>query len=353
MRIAFIQDHLRNGGTENQTLHLANGLAKKGMEIHVIVFRRGGILDEKAAQSKFTLHFLDQGPLKTDWFAPGLNALLRSLGIDIAIPMGRMANCQAGLLVSRKRPFKIVATFRTGKRIPFLQRRALRQADQVVANSCEALARIKSVYGIENPNSAVIYNGCIRDSRSEQASLQKRAQTPIQLVSVSMFRPEKKQIRLLRICSQLPKHFDWRLTLAGQGPQRDSCIQEAVKLRISDRTHFPGLLADPTALYQSSHIAIHASSKESLPNFLVEAQSFGLPVVAYNVDGVGETFLNEKSGFLIENENEGQFIEKLSRIIESHDLRLQMSQAAREYARQHFSSETQITTYIKLFNQLM
>ncbi len=352
MRIAFIQDHLRNGGTENQTLHLAEGLAKKGMEIHVIVFRRGGVLDEKAAQSKFTLHYLNQGPLKTDWFAPGLYSLLRSLGIDIAIPMGRMANCHSGLLASRKRPFKIVATIRTGKRIPFLQKRALRLADQVIANSCEALTRIKTLYGIENPNSTVIYNGCIRDPISQLASLQNSRQPPIHLVSVSMFRPEKKQIRLLRICSQLPTHFDWRLTLAGEGPQRDSCIQEAVKLGISKRTQFPGLLADPTELYQSSHIAIHASSKESLPNFLVEAQSFGLPVVAYDVDGVGETFLNEKSGFLIENENEGQFVEKLSRIVESHDLRLQMSQAAREYARRNFSPETQISTYIKLFHQL-
>ena len=54
MRIALIQDHLRNGGTENQTLHIANGLAKSGLETHVIIFRQGGVLDEKAASSDFT-----------------------------------------------------------------------------------------------------------------------------------------------------------------------------------------------------------------------------------------------------------------------------------------------------------
>lgn len=352
MRIALIQDHLRNGGTENQTLHIANGLAKKGLETHVIVFRRGGILDEKAAQSSFTLHFLNQGLLKTDWFAPGLHSLLRDLKVDVVIPMGRMANCHAGLLTNKKRAYKIVATFRTGKNIPWLQKRALRQANQVIANSHEALERIKKLYAIDNPNSDVIYNGCIRESNSRQNNSSAPNTPPIRLVSASMFRPEKKQIRLLRICSQLPAGIEWHLTLAGDGPQRDACIQEATKLGLSDRTDFPGLLADPVDLYQSSHIAIHASAKESLPNFLVEAQTFGLPVVAYNVDGVGETFQDGKSGFLIDHKNEAQFIEKLSRLIESQDLRLQMSHAARDYAQRHFTPDAQVNTYIDLLSQL-
>ena len=353
MRIAFIQDHLRNGGTENQTLHIANGLAKSGLEVHVIIFRQGGILDEKAASSDFTLHFLNQGLLKTDWFAPGLDSLLQSLKAEAIIPMGRMANCHAGLLANRKHPYKVIATFRTGKRIPFFQRRALRLADGLVANSHEALERIKRIYGIENPNSSAIYNGCIRDTTSLQPTVTRSEAKPVRLISASMFRTEKKQVRLLRICSQLPDPIDWHLTLAGDGPQRDFCIQEVSRLGITDRVEFPGLLPNPTDLYQSSHIAIHASSKESLPNFLVEAQSFGLPVVAYNVDGVGETFENGKSGFLVDHENQSQFLEKLQLLIESPDLRLQMSQAAREYAHRHFAPEAQIKAYIDLLTQLI
>ncbi len=353
MRIAFIQDHLRNGGTENQTIHIANGLAKRGLEVHVIVFRSGGVLDGSAATSDFTLHFLNQGLLKTDWFAPGLDSILRTLNIEVVIPMGRMANCQAGLLSKRKRPYKIVATFRTGKRIPFLQRRVLRLADRLVANSNEALERIKSNYDIVNPSSSVIYNSCIRDTTSLDLAVPRLGKNPIRLISASMFRPEKKQIRLLRICSKLPSQIDWHLTLAGDGPQRDSCIQEADRLGIADRTDFPGLLSNPADLYQSSHIAIHASSMESLPNFLVEAQSFGLPVVAYNVDGVGETFENQKSGFLIDHGCEVQFVEKLLLLINSPDLRLQMSQTACEYARRYFTPEAQINAYIDLFEQLI
>ncbi|MGY8696566.1 MAG: glycosyltransferase, partial [Verrucomicrobiia bacterium] len=247
MRIAFIQDHLRNGGTENQTLHIAHGLASEGIETHVIVFRQGGILDDKADASAFHLHFLNQGPLKTDWFAPRLETLLRSLGIDIVIAMGRMGNCHAGLLCRSKRPYRIVATFRTGKTIPWLQRRALLKADHIIANSQEALSRIAKLYDIERPESTVIYNGCIRNIEPPTVSIQP---APIRLVSASMFRPEKKQQRLLRICKRLPEQINWRLTLAGDGSERSACITEAERLGLADRVDFPGLLSDPNALYQ-------------------------------------------------------------------------------------------------------
>jgi glycosyltransferase involved in cell wall biosynthesis len=355
MRIAFIQDHLRNGGTENQTLHIAHGLATKGIETHVIVFRRGGILDDKADASDFHLHFLNQGQLKTDWFAPGLDPLLRSLDIDIVIAMGRMGNCHAGLLCRSKRPYRIVATFRTGKTIPWLQRRALRKADHIVANSREALARIAKLHEIERTDSTVIYNGCIRKIEptppSEKSGTTHEA--PIHLVSASMFRPEKKQQRLLYICKRLPTHINWRLTLAGDGSERSACVAEAKRIGVEDRVDFPGLLHNPNPLYQQSHIAVHASGKESLPNFLVEAQMAGLPIVAYNVGGVAETFNPGQSGILIESADESSFVEALENLAQSPKLRLRMSEAARKYARDYFTAEAQLQTYINLLNKLI
>lgn len=356
MRIAFIQDHLRNGGTENQTLHIAHRLAAEGIETHVIVFRQGGILDAKAAAGDFHLHFLNQGPLKTDWFAPGLSALLGSLEIDTLIAMGRMGNCHAGLLCRTQRDYRIIATFRTGKTIPWLQRRALSQADHILVNSREALARIAHSYGIERPDSTVIYNGCIREpfaGRDNSASRPSSDSTPIRLVSASMFRPEKKQRRLLEICKRLPARIDWRLTLAGDGPERESCMTEAKRLGLEQRVDFPGLLENPNSLYQQSDIAIHASSKESLPNFLVEAQMAGLPVIAYNVGGVGETFQPDESGFLVEHADENRFVERLQFLIESPDLRLRMSEAARDYAHQNFTPEVQLQSYIELLTKVL
>ena len=354
MRLVFLQDHLRSGGTEGQTLHIADGLARAGHTVHVIVFRRGGVLDEKAARLGFELHFLSQGPLKTNWFAPGLKAKIRSLNPDIVFAMGRMANCHAGLLCLSNRNYRLVSTFRTGRSIPFLYRKALRDSNHIVTNSKEALLRIAKDYDIDRPDSSVIYNGCIRDFSTSIPSLRSESNRdgPIQLASISMFRPQKKQIRLLRICAKLPTSINWRLVLAGDGPTKDTCIREADKLGISDRVEFPGLLKDPRPLYFESDLAVHASEQESLPNFLVEAQMSGLPVIAYDAGGVAETFVHETSGYLVFQGDETNFLERLQFLIDSPDLRLQMSNAARDYARRHFAHAAQIKAYKKLINKL-
>ncbi len=371
MRVVFLQDHLRNGGTENQTLHLAEELAQIGYDTHIIVFRRGGVLDAKAQDSKTQIHFLRQGPLKVDWFAPGLKRLLASLAPDAVIPMGRIANCHAGRLTKASRDYKLISTFRTGKSIPALYRTALQKSDHLITNSNEALRRLNTTYSINRPeDSTVIYNGCILKNSSSQifnqlpseatlkelndetSSIHNSDRRSVNLLSVCMFRPEKKQIRLLRLCGALKTSTPWHLTLAGDGPERTACQAEAKRLGITDQTSFPGLLADPSQLYAESHIALHASDSESLPNFLVEAQMAGLPVVAYDTGGVGETFVDQKSGYLIKHGDEATFLEKLTLLIDSDDLRHQMSVTARDHAHTHFTPETQIHAYQSLIERL-
>lgn len=355
MRVAFLQDHLRNGGTENQTIHTAQSLSSAGVETHLIVFRESGILDDKARQSDFHLHFLEQGLLKADWHAPRLAKTLETIAPDIVIAMGRMANCRLGLLATKKRNYRLVSTFRTGKKIPFLYKKALRQSDYIAANSAEAIRRLKTVHGIDRPeNSGVIYNGCIRDFETTIPPLKAGSTvTDFHMVCVSMFRPEKKQIRLIQLCQQLPPEIDWSLTLAGDGPALADCKREAENSGLSKRIHFPGLLKDPRSLYAAADLAVHASESESLPNFLVEAQMAGLPVVAYDTGGVGECFIEGKSGYLIAPGDQSSFLRSIKELAENQSLRLQMSQAARDYAGLHFTSDAQLLAYQKLFSKLV
>lgn len=352
MRLAILQDHLRNGGTERQTLAIAEGLAALGVDVHLIVFRAGGILDAEAERLPVTLHHLKQGMLKSDWFAPGLFGFLKTLSPDVVLPMGRMANCYAGLLTFTFREFKLLATFRTGKKVPFLYRKALRDADQIVANSNEALRRIERDYGIRRIDTAsVIYNGCIRDFDSVSRTVNEHS--TVRFCSVSMFRPEKQQIRLVRICAKLPKSILWHLTLAGEGSTLESCKAEAEKLGVADRVAFPGLLNDPRQVYLNSDIALHTSDLESLPNFLVEAQMSGLPVIAYDVNGVGETFLDKESGYLIVHQDEPGFLEALKKLAQESDLRIRMSSAAIRFAESHFSKNAQALAYHALLSKIV
>lgn len=99
----------------------------------------------------------------------------------------------------------------------------------------------------------------------------------------------------------LEKSQNWRLTIAGEGPEMEPLMQLASRLNISDRISFlmsvppfkiPWLMAD-------HHILILASRSEGRPNVVLEAMAAALPVVATDIDGTRELVLNDQNGWIV------------------------------------------------------
>jgi hypothetical protein len=92
MRLLVLQDHLRSGGTERQSILLANAFAAAGHAATLLTFRPGGALagTVSPAVERASLQPRDLG---LDWFAPGLRRQVRARRPDLILLMGRMANC--------------------------------------------------------------------------------------------------------------------------------------------------------------------------------------------------------------------------------------------------------------------
>jgi glycosyltransferase involved in cell wall biosynthesis len=115
---------------------------------------------------------------------------------------------------------------------------------------------------------------------------------------------------------------------------------------------FLGYQPEPVPLYLASDIALLASQSESLSNFLIEAQLHGLPAVAYDIVGVGECFAPEKSGFLIKNQDQTNFVAAIDRLIREPALRKRFAEHARRHAQAHFVPERQVQAHLNLFRDL-
>jgi glycosyltransferase involved in cell wall biosynthesis len=271
-----------------------------------------------------------------------------------------MANCQAGGLQWGLPQAAVVATLRTGKPLPWLYRRGLRRARQVVANCREARDAAVAQHGVPPAQTSVIYNALVfppaaSPVRDEvlRARLGARPGTTV-LLSVAMFRPEKGQRELIEIAAGLPAGLDWQLWLAGDGPARGACERLVEKLRLRDRVKFPGFYADPGFLYGSADLAVHASRSESLSNFLIEAQARGLPAVACAAQGIGECFVPERTGFVIPRGDREGFRAAIVRLSgEPAAAREARSAEARTFARSTFDPARQIAAYLDLFERLL
>jgi colanic acid/amylovoran biosynthesis glycosyltransferase len=135
-----------------------------------------------------------------------------------------------------------------------------------------------------------------------------------------------------------------KLTLAGDGPLRDTAWQKVVDLGLADRVKFAGFLSQPElrALYDKSHIFLHPSEtpesgdQEGVPNAMLEAMALGLPVLATIHGGIPEAVENGVSGILVPERNDAALGREMIALAEDSARYEAMSKAAADRVRAMF-----------------
>lgn len=312
MRILILQDYLRCGGTERQSVALARMLHDEGSDTFLLTFRPGGRLEAEAADAGVpfdALQFTDTG---LNFFAPRLVRAIRKFGPDVILCMGRMANCYGGLIQHRFPRVAVVGTVRTGKPLPALYRWSLRQVSGVLTNTDWWQARLIE-FGVDPGKILVIANGLTRDWSGVQRHGAREAMreslslrpSSVVFLNVAEFRPGKRQARLIEFFSGLDSAWDWHLWLVGEGKEWDRCRTLAERDG-RGRIHLFGHSENPLPWYAAADVAVSHSVEDSLPNFLVEAQTLRLPVIASDYQGIAEAFRDGKTGYLVgANDTEG------------------------------------------------
>lgn len=359
MKITVLQDFLRSGGTERQSILLANAFAAAGHRVSLVTFRPGGAL--AATLSPAVEHRrLQPFDLGLDWFAPRLDPTLRQLAPDVALCMGRMANCYAGRVQRLLPRTAVLGSMRTGKSLPAPFRRSLAVVRHIVANSREARDTLVHQHGIAASRISVIYNSLVFPAESALVRDQAfrahwgASERTVVLLCVAMFRREKNQRELIEIVSGLPPGLDWQLWLGGDGPMRAPCEKLVARLQLGARVRFLGFQSNPSRLYASADVAVHASWSEALSNFLIEAQAHGLPAVAYQAQGIEECFLPNYTGWVVPRDDRAGFRDILAQLLARLDAdRPTLAATARARARSLFDPDCNVQAYLELFRQLI
>ena len=108
-----------------------------------------------------------------------------------------------------------------------------------------------------------------------------------------------------------------------------------------------GEVKDLTAIYTEAHILLLLSKREGFPMAIMEAMSYGIVPICTNVGGISVDIENGVNGFLIEAEDEeaivNNAIEILEKLERDREMLMKISEAAYQYAKEHFD--------IKVFNQ--
>ena len=156
------------------------------------------------------------------------------------------------------------------------------------------------------------------------------------IFSAAMFRPDVKTeglIWVIRACGELYRQGqNFRLVIAGDGKEREK-IQQMAAEHVADRVLFLGEIPrrDMYRYYSAADVFVFPGIRESLGMVFLEAQSCGLPVVAFNNAGIPEAVQDGKTGLLVPMYALEPFVDAIKRLIVDKNLRQQMGIAAKSY----------------------
>ena len=165
---------------------------------------------------------------------------------------------------------------------------------------------------------------------------------------------EVKQFdKLIRIFSEYIKSEQtWMLDIIGEGSLYSSLQKMIIDYRLENYVRIKPYSNQIEKEYLNSSILISTSRSEGLPMVMIEAQSYGLPIIAYNCKtGPSDIIIDGRNGFLIPLDDETMMVERMLELSGNDDLRKIMGENAKEDA-QRFSPGCVYGKWDALFEEL-
>ena len=160
------------------------------------------------------------------------------------------------------------------------------------------------------------------------------------IFSAAMFRPDVKTEGLawvIRACGDLHRQGqNFRLVIAGDGREKVR-LRHLADQHVDGRVLFLGQIPrqEMFRYYSAADVFVFPGIKESLGMVFLEAQSCGLPVIAFNNAGVPEAVQDGKTGLLVPMNAMEPFVTAIRSLLTDQSRRQQMGLAAKSYVRRY------------------
>lgn len=175
-----------------------------------------------------------------------------------------------------------------------LERFLLKRADAAVAVSPPLYATLVELRGAENTH--LVFNAIDLQPPVASAPSEER----VTLGVIGRFSPEKGQdVMLDALPEVLAAHSQVQVRIIGDGQERAALESRAEALGVRDAVKFTGWRSDMPEQYEQLDALVLSSRSEGLPFAVLEAMSYGLPVVATQVGAIDSVIENGRTGWIV------------------------------------------------------
>ena len=354
--VFFIQNFSRSAGSERVTSIIANELVKQGYDVSVLSICGDNTcyysLDNRI--KLYTLFNKESVNNRKEFFAvlSNLKKFYNTHKVDLVIDIFAALSIYT-VILKKKFGFKNLTwehfNYKVNTGMNKIGRKmAVRFSDQIVTltntdkhyylDDNKIKGKIDYIY---NPSP---YQNVISNYDREHL-----------IVSVGRLTSQKGFDRLINVWELVEKKCDWKLMIFGDGDDKD-ILQEQIDNKHLKNIKLMGAVKNIDEYYNKSSIYVSTARYEGLPMTMIEAQSFGIPIVSFDYDTGPKEIVNDNhNGFIIEQGDEESMIrncsEKLLLLVNNEELRTSFSHDAYNSSLR-FTTDSIISKWINLLEEL-
>lgn len=356
IKVGFIVGTLGRGGAERQLIYMLQALKNYGVACRVLCLTRGEPFEKDIRSMNIKIEWVGRSKSR------GLRLLsiinnLRKDPVDIIQSSHFYTNIYAGLAG------KVLNTPNIGAirndldseigSHKILGHWQVSLPDFLITNSKAAYE--KSIMKGISPKEVEF----VRNVVSPQPEIIRTCQPSkpsLNILFVGRLVKQKRPERFIRMAANLIKNSSGnrlKFLIAGDGILREELEDLAKKLKLSsEQLYFLGVCGNMREIYLQADILVSTSDHEGTPNAILEAMSYGIPVVATDVGGTSE-ILNDGRGVLVEPDNERQLVEATARLISNEKMRQKIGDNGRRYVEEIHSISFLQDQLINLYEKLL
>jgi len=238
----------------------------------------------------------------------------------------------------------------------FMLARATKQATRIVTDSQYSRKCIQETFDVPDERVRVIYPGFPHGMNPDESPVDGSRLEALKVrrpyvLFVGILKPHKNVQGLLRAFSLVPcdKRRLFQLVIVGKKDSFYSSLMDlARKLSLDEQVVFTGTVTtdDLRALYADATLLVLPSLNEGFGYPVLEAMSFGVPVVVSNTSSLPE--VAGPAGILVDPRDTQSIANGIERLLCDDDLRQILSQRGREQA-QLFSARKFALDHLEVY----
>jgi len=298
-RIVFIIHALNIGGAERVIVSLLNHLDRQQYELHLIAFHAQGAFAKEIAKD-VTVHDLGvksatKGliPLLYRLYELQPTIIFSGIGylnalLSLHIPWMRWFLPHSTRWIARETSIVslIIQKERFTPIFEWLYGHTYHHFDTIITQSAYMCQDLQTHYALPEEKMVTINNpvDMVRIHRLAQAPLAYRFDPQkINLLAVGALRRVKRFDYLIEAMCHLDERYI--LTVVGGGSEDASLKRLVAEYGLENRVFFEGHQPNPYPYMRGADVLLLSSEYEGFPNVILEANSCGLPVIAFGCAG--------------------------------------------------------------------